>query len=143
MPPNKVGVTGLPAASITCAPAGALRPRPTARTMPPDTSTSAFSNEPCAVAVWTVALRISTFCADAAKLAHSSAAARAERAMPAVPATRAFLWLFIAAAIPVIPAKAGIHFDFAFALATHPAFVPLSRATAKWVPAFAGMTAEK
>ncbi|MEH6421067.1 hypothetical protein [Pseudomonas sp. CGJS7] len=41
----------------------------------------------------------------------------------------------------VIPAKAGIHFDFAvaFLAAAPPPSVPLE-ATAKWIPAFAGMT---
>ena len=54
------GVTCLPAASISTAPRGASRSRPTATTFPASTRRSAFPTRPCAPCVHTVALRTTT-----------------------------------------------------------------------------------
>src|SRR3546814_2583602 len=61
MPPNSAGVSGLPCASTTRAPA-ADRPWPTAAILPSRTSTSASCSVPLEVAVCAVALRIRTAC---------------------------------------------------------------------------------
>ena len=77
-PPNRVGVSGRPLASTTCA-SPADRPAPIAAIRPLRTSTSVFCSEPCAPAVWTVAPRISSDCAAAGSIAVSSAAMTSRR----------------------------------------------------------------
>ena len=94
MPPKKAGVSGRPSASTTVAAAGAASAVPTACTTPLRTSTSVFFNVPCAPAVCTVALRIRTSWARAAKDVDASAAASANffTVIPAKAGTQRLEW---------------------------------------------------